>query len=49
MIFNGFFPFLPNNNDKPPTIYAILNSIVNFGVEEDDQTKIRDLAKMRSF
>lgn len=30
-------------NEKPPTIYAILNSIVNFGKAE--QTKISDLAK----
>lgn len=30
-------------NEKPPTIYAILNSIVNFDKEE--QTKISDLAK----
>lgn len=37
------FPVLPNNCEKPPTIYAILNSIVNFDKEE--KTKIKDLAK----
>ena len=31
-------------NPKPPTIYAILNSIANYDVEE--KTKIRDLAKV---
>lgn len=30
-------------NPKPPTVYAILNSIVNYGKEE--KTKIRNLAK----
>lgn len=30
------------NNEMPPTVYAILNSIVNFGKE--DTTKIKDLA-----
>ena len=29
-------------NPKPPTLYALMNSIVNYGKEE--QTKIRDLA-----
>lgn len=36
-------PKFPTNNDKPPTIYALLNSIVNFDKEE--QTKISELAK----
>lgn len=36
-------PRIPNDNPKPPTIYAILNSIVNFG--KDDQVKISELAK----
>lgn len=31
-------------NPKPPTVYAILNSIANYGSEE--KTKIRDLAKV---
>lgn len=37
------FPFLPPNCDKPPTIYSILESIVNYG--KDEKTKIKDLAK----
>lgn len=46
MFYNMFVPFLPPNCDKPPTIYSILNSIVNGDKEdEDDYTKIKDLAK----
>ena len=40
-----FIPFIPPNCDKPPTVYSILNSIVNGDKEEDDYTKIKDLAK----
>lgn len=36
-------PNFPPDNPKPPTIYALLNSIVNFGKEE--QVKISELAK----
>lgn len=36
-------PRIPNDNPKPPTIYALLNSIVNFG--KDEQLKITELAK----
>lgn len=36
------FPTFPVTNDNPPTIYAILNSYVNFNAEE--RTKIKDLA-----
>lgn len=36
-------PKIPTDNPKPPTIYALLNSIVNFGKEE--QIKIPELAK----
>lgn len=36
-------PKFPNDNPKPPTIYTLLNSIVNFG--KDDQVKISELAK----
>lgn len=36
-------PRFPHDNPKPPTIYALLNSIVNFGKEE--QIKILELAK----
>ncbi len=35
-------PPIPTDNDLPPTLYAMLNSIVNFDKEE--QTKIEDLA-----
>lgn len=45
MLFPNLFQMrtLPTINEKPPTLYALLNSIVNFGVEE--KTKIYDLAK----
>lgn len=46
-IDNGYpliYPFLPRNCDKPPTIYSILESIVNYG--KYDKTKIKDLAKV---
>lgn len=39
-----FMPMIPTNNMKPPTVYAILNSICNFDTET--QTKIVDLAKV---
>lgn len=43
MIYNPlFYPFFSPLNEKPPTLYAILNSIANFGKE--DKTKIKDLA-----
>lgn len=45
MIFNNFYPFLPPHCDKPPTLYSVLNSIVNGDKDEDDYTKIKDLAK----
>ena len=37
-----FVPFIPVMNEKPPTLYSLLQSIVNYGKEE--QTKIKDLA-----
>ena len=47
MLYDNYFftrpPFIPANCDKPPTIYSILESIVNYGKE--DKTKIKDLAK----
>ena len=46
--YNGFFmfyPFLPPNCNKPPTLYSVLNSIVNGDKDEDEYTKIKDLAK----
>ena len=39
-----FIPFIPTMNEKPPTVYALLESIVNFG--KDDKTKIKDLASV---
>ena len=36
------FPTFPVTNDNPPTIYALLNSYVNFDAEE--KTKIKNLA-----
>lgn len=36
------FPTMPITNDYPPTIYAILNSYVNYDAEE--KTKIKNLA-----
>lgn len=43
MIFPVMFPILPNDHPEPPTLYSLLNSIVNYG--ETEQTKIKDLAK----
>lgn len=40
--FYGFMPFIPSINERPPTIYSLLESIVNYG--KDDKTKIKDLA-----
>lgn len=37
-------PRIPLTNDKPPTIYSLLESIVNFG--KDDKTKIKNLASI---
>ena len=47
MLFNNFFmPFIPPTCDKPPTVYSVLNAIVNGDKDdEDDYTKIKDLAK----
>lgn len=39
-----FVPFIPVINERPPTLYSLLQSIVNYGKEE--QTKIKDLAKI---
>lgn len=40
-----FTPFIPPNCQKPPTVYSILESIVNGNKEKEDYIKIRDLAK----
>lgn len=44
-----FYPFLPPNCDLPPTIYTILETIVNPNVdlnEPSPEVKIKDLAKV---
>lgn len=38
-----FVPFIPVMNERPPTLYSLLQSIVNYG--KDEQTKIKNLAK----
>ena len=49
--YNGlymFYPFLPPNCNLPPTIYTILESIVNHDVDLNEpapEVKIKDLAK----
>ena len=49
MILNNYFfpymfqPFLPNDIDLPPTLYSVMDSIVNFG--KDEKSKIKNLAK----
>lgn len=42
-----FIPIIPNTNQKPPTIYSILNSYCNYGKSEfaDDYIKPSELAK----
>ena len=37
-----WFPYLPHDLDVPPTLYSLMNSIVNYG--KPDKTKIKDLA-----
>lgn len=37
------YPFIPTIDERPPTVYALLESIVNYG--KDDKQKIKDLAK----
>ena len=45
--YNNFiiYPFMPGNCNKPPTIFTILNSIVN-GQNKLEKTKVKDLAKV---
>ena len=40
-----FYPILPTDNDRPPTLYALCNSIVNYGKDINDKTKIKELAE----
>lgn len=47
--YNYYFwtPWLPPNCDKPPTLYAVLNSIVNGDKEDEDEyEKIKDLPRL---
>lgn len=37
------FPRIPTYNQQPPTVYSILESIVNY--EKEPKTKVKDLAK----
>lgn len=43
LVYPFIYPPAPDDYNIPPTIYSLLNSIVNFDKEE--QTKIKDLAK----
>lgn len=48
MMYNSYFypflfPCMPTMCDLPPTVYSLLESIVNYG--KDEKTKIKDLAK----
>ena len=47
--YNNFiiYPFMPGNCNKPPTIFTILNSIVNGQkINKLEKTKVKDLAKV---
>lgn len=44
MFYPLFFPFIPTTNEKPVTIYSILNSYVNYDAET--KTKISNLANV---
>ena len=41
--FYNYYPCIPDNDNDPPTIYALLNSYVNY--DKDVKTPIKDLAK----
>mgnify|MGYP003304081239 CR=1 FL=1 len=43
MHLNWFFPCIPNDITEPPTLYSLLESIVNF--DEENKVKIKNLAK----
>ena len=48
MMYNSYFypflfPCMPTMIDLPPTVYSLLESIVNYG--QDEKQKIKDLAK----
>lgn len=40
--FPMMYPWIPTNCDKPPTLYALLNSMLNY--ENNNPIKIKDLA-----
>ena len=44
MFIPMLMPMIPTWNEKPTTLYSILESIVNF--DKEDKTKIKDLAKV---
>ena len=39
-----FYPIIPYTDERPPTVYTLLESIVNYG--KDEKTKIKDLASI---
>lgn len=43
-LYPFLMPFIPPTNEQPITLYALLNSLVNYGKEE--KTKIRNLARV---
>jgi hypothetical protein len=43
MHLNWFFPCLPNDITEPPTLYSLLESIVNY--DEENKVKFKNLAK----
>lgn len=45
-MFPMMIPCLPTNEDRPPTIYSIMQSICNFGKTEEERIKTKDLAKV---
>lgn len=44
-LFNREFYKALDLNNEPPTLYSFMESIVNYDKEDEDRTKIRDLAK----
>lgn len=48
LLWNSEFYRALTINEEPPTLYSIMESIANYGKEEDEQVKIRDLASVTS-
>lgn len=44
MLYPMFYPPLPNVNMKPPTLYALMQSMVNY--QNENPEKIRDMYKL---